>query len=328
MTPFSNLFGEQADKQESIFLSRHAASLFWLARYLERAENLARLLDVTHIFSPASDNAQNWRSVIALHYDEAMFAKCYKEFSEENAIRFYLFDKRNTNSILSSVTQARDHASELRAMISTDMWVQLNVMYQQMLELSEKPFSLPGLSNLLARVRRNCQTHQGITDGGLYRDQGWYFYLLGQQLERAEQTSLLIDIKYHLLLPSPDDIGSPIDANQWFSVLRATNGYHAFRREHPHAITPVTVTSFLLRDRYFPRSLLFSLQTIRAALHELNEQHGLECSELVERAQLLVAELDEHTVQQFIEQGLHEWLDNMQKRMNELSSAIAEQYFS
>lgn len=310
------------------FLARHANCIYWVGRYLERAENLARLLEITYIFTPASMGAQNWQSVISLHEDEKAFATRYSAVNATNAIRFYLSDRSHPNSIMSCLETARGNASQLRAVISTDMWVQINVMYNDMLAIAEKPISMPDLNHALSRIRRQCQTHHGLAEGTLYRDQGWYFYLLGKYMERADQITRLLDIKYHLLLPSPEDVGSVIDASQWFALLRAANAYHAFRREHPYVISPATVAGFLLCDRRFPRSASCCLKTVSNALGKLQRDYQLPQIEgIITQSDSLRHQLLSTGIDQIIGAGLHEYLDHIQMQLSAVTQQISGQYF-
>ncbi len=132
------------------------------------------------------------------------------------------------------------------------MWVQLNVFYNRLAGLRAMPISSPGnLAALFASIKEACQTHTGITEGTFFRDQGWYFYQIGRYIERADQTTRLLDIKYHLLLPSIADVGSPVDVGQWNALLRSAAGYHAYRRLHAASMTPARVAGFLLLNTGF-----------------------------------------------------------------------------
>ncbi len=311
-----------------IFPSRYAQCMFWLSRYMERVESLATLLDVTHTFSPASRNAQNWQSVLTLHYDEEAFAQRYLKLTAGNVIRFYLVDDSHPNSIMSVLQQVRLNASQLRPLISIEMWVQINRMWSATRELGNQPITPQDLSHVLSTIRTQCQTFAGITDGGLYRDQGWWFYLLGKHLERADQTTRLLDIKYHLLLPSLDVVGSTIDASQWFSVLRAASGYYAFRREYPYIVNPTTVAGFLLLDRRFPRSVAACIETIGYALEKLRERHNLpKTDDVIALNQTLSTQLRSEPIESIITQGLHEYLDQIQLRLMEMSGRVGQHFF-
>jgi uncharacterized alpha-E superfamily protein len=311
-----------------LFLSRYAECMFWMSRYLERIENLACLLDVTYSFSPASQNEQNWQSVLALHYDEEAFRSRYLKLTAKNVIRFYLVDDSHENSIFSCLQLARINASQLRPVISVEMWVQINIMYNNLRDLSARAVAPRELSHILSTVREQCQTLAGMAEGGLYRDQGWYFYLAGKQLERADQTTRLLDIKYHLLLPALEKVGSTIDASQWFSLLRAASGYHAFRREYPYVVNPATVAGFLLLDRRFPRSVAACIDTASYALEKLSGHFGLDfADEVISLNQALSGQFRQTSIETIIAQGLHEYLDRIQLHIVHMSERIALRFF-
>lgn len=266
--------------------------------------------------------------MLALHDDEQNFSQRYLKLTAKNVIRFYLSDDSHENSILSSLHAARLNASQLRPVISIEMWVQVNRMYNALRDLSQQVTSPKDLGAVLADIRKQCQTFNGITESVLYRDQSWYFRLLGKNLERADQTTRLLDIKYHLLLPSLDQKGSTIDASQWFSLLRAASGYHAFRREFPYVVKPDTVAGFLLLDRRFPRSVAACVETIDYALEKLHSQYHLEhASRIIDINQELSQQLRNDTIERIIAGGLHEYLDRIQLHFNRTSASIAQHFF-
>ena len=238
-----------------VLLARYADCIFWLARYVERAENLARILDVNETFSRDSRGGQNWRSIVQLNSDEERFFATHRAASVHTVVNFYVIDAGNPTSIVSTIRYARENARTLRPLISTEMWVQLNVFYNRLVGLGASDLAPGNLAALLTTIKEACQTHTGITEGTFFRDQGWYFYQLGRYIERADQTTRLLDIKYHLLLPSISDVGSPTDVSQWNALLRSAAGYHAYRRLHAASTTPARVAGFLLLNPAFPRSV-------------------------------------------------------------------------
>jgi uncharacterized alpha-E superfamily protein len=313
---------------QDLYLARYSECSFWISRYMERIENIARVLDVTHTFSPASLNEQNWESVLALNSDEETFAERYETLTAENVIRFYLTDASHPGSILSCMHAARINASQIRPVISTEMWIQINTMYNTIRTRIKKDVAPEELWFILADIRNQCMMFAGCAESGLYRDQGWYFYMLGKYIERADQTTRLLDIKYHLLLPSPDAVGSTIDASQWFSLLRAASGYHAFRREYPYVISPTTVAGFLLLDRRFPRSVTACLATVSHALKKLQSQFNLvQTRDISALNEVLRTKLKSDSIEKIISGGMHEYLDKVQLHLTKLSNHIASHYF-
>lgn len=326
-TMYMSMGGTTPDTSD-LLLARHADSAYWMARYLERAENLARLLEVTHIFSPASSGVQNWQSVLQIHQDTEHFEARYATVSAPKVVRFYLTDDENPNSIYSCLNAVRSNASILRAHISTELWVQINSMYNHIRTCKDEEMKLQDISALLAKIRRKLQTAAGIAEQTLYRDQSWYFHVLGRQLERADQTTRLLDIKYHLLLPSVSDVGSTLDLAQWVVVLRAVSGYHAFRREHPHKLTPSAVVGFLLFDERFPRSLRAAVNTAGDALRHLRNDYRLnQAEEALGITVNLLQTLGLEQVDRIVAEGLHEYFDQMQLRFMEIHTSLARRFF-
>ena len=246
-----------------------------MARYMERAENLARILDVHETFSRDSRGAKNWMSIVQLNADEKRFLSRYESATAQNVVNFYVLDTQNPTSIVSAIRSARENARTLRPLISTEMWTQINVFYNKLLSLGPSDIAPHNLTRLCNMVKEACQAHTGITEGTFYRDQGWYFYQLGKYLERADQTTRLLDIKYHTLLPFADGVGSPLDVSQWNAVLRSAAGYHAFRRVYPRGMTPSAVAGFMLYNESFPRSVTTCVRQIDGLLVRLKSRYIL-----------------------------------------------------
>lgn len=308
-------------------LARYAESLFWMARYLERVENLARVLDVTQTFEASGRAAQAWESVVRINADEEAFRARYGAASPEAVRRFYLLDRDNPTSIPAAVAAARQNARTLRPLISTEMWQQLNVFHGWIGALTEEDAAADQLSRLCARIKEDVQLHTGITEGTFFRDQGWFFLQLGRQIERADQTTRLLDIKYHLLLPSLADIGSALDLSQWHALLRAAAGYHAFRRAHPRGLTPSSVADFLLLNDAFPRSTLLCVRLAEWNLDRLRGRYGLGVRAPAERLDALRAGLEARTIDEIIADGLHEFLDWVQRMLIDVAGEIGTAFF-
>jgi uncharacterized alpha-E superfamily protein len=309
-------------------LSRYAEATFWMARYVERAENLARILDVQETFSRDSRGGQNWRSVLQLYTDEERFMERHDTVEAADVIHFYVLDQDNPASIQSCIKMARENARTLRALISTEMWVQLNMFHSKLRALTATDLAEPRLDRLCTIIKEACQTHTGITEGTFYRDEGWYFYQLGRLVERADQTTRLLDVKYHLLLPSASEIGSPFDVSQWNAVLRSASGFHAFRRLYPSGMSPATVTAFLLFDRGFPRSVMACVSSIEETLTRLRARYNLHSGVASqERLDRLRRTLEEETSDSIIGRGLHEFLDGIQLALIQVSSQLGQDFF-
>lgn len=310
------------DRQPCL-LARQAENIFWMARYVERAENLLRLLDITQTFSPGSSNAQNWQSILELHLDTPQFLASCPTVSAENVTRYYLTDENSPNSVMSCLANARQNSSTLRAIISTEMWVHINTLYNFMRGVKLEEYEPQEWHELFMELRSRCQAYTGVTESTLYRDQGWYFYQLGRQLERADQVTRLLDIKYHLLLPSVEDVGTSLDDQQWYALLRAAGGYHAFRRERPAELSPHTVAGFLLQAKRFPRSLASCLHAVKETLFILTRDYRLEAAEEAYAVSNdMIYKLESRDIELIIGNGLHEYLDNVQLGVIETTNRL------
>ncbi len=309
-------------------LSRYAEAVYWLARYIERTENLARVLDVNETFSRDSRGSQNWISILQLYRDEERFAESGLEATAENVLYFYALDQNNPSSIISSIHMARENARTLRPLISTEMWIQLNILYNHLRAMTRANLAEPRIARFCSFIKEACQTHTGITEGTFYRDEGWYFYQLGRWIERADQTTRLLDVKYHLLLPSARDVGSPLDVSQWNSVLRSAAGYHAFRRVHPSGMTPTDVAGFLLFHKRFPRSVKACMSELEELLHDLKTTYDLRQGVgALEQLDNLRSGLVNQTADSVVESGLHEFLDWIQSTLINVHNELGRDYF-
>ncbi len=310
-------------------LSRHAESTVWLARYMERIENLARVLDVTETFTRTSQAENGWRSIIQINADDARYYSTRDEADMDGVAEFYVLDRENPNSISSIITLARENARTLRPLISTEMWTHINMFHNWVRQLTRRDIRPSQLSALCSRLKQECQTHNGITEGTFYRDQGYHFYNIGKYLERGDQTTRLVDIKYHTLLPRDAGIGSPVDVSQWSAVLRAAAAYHAYRRVMPRSLTPAQVAGFLLLNNAFPRSLVLTLRQVFWALSQLRTDYGLRSAgAALEHMDELQAALADQTIEQIILRGLHEFLDWVQVQLQRIQNDVAMSFWA
>ena len=309
-------------------LARYAENIFWMARYMERAENLARILDVNETFGRDVHGAKNWHTVVQLNGDLERFYTRYDVASAENVVNFYILDGQNSTSILSGIKMARENARVLRPLISTEMWAQINVFYNRLQSLAGQAIELHNLGQLCTEIKEACQTHAGITEGTFYRDEGWYFYLLGKFVERADQTTRLVDIGYFSLLRSFQDVNAPQDFVQSYALLRSVAGYHAFRRVYPRGMTPAAIAGFILYNESFPRSVALCVREINLVLTRLKSRYKLRGgSGAMERIDEIMASLNTRTIEQVIEEGLHEHLDWLQLLLSNFTSELTRSFF-
>ena len=299
-----------------------------MARYIERAENLARILDVNETFSRDSRGWQNWQSILQLYRDEEQFLENHETADAESVLYFYTLDQTNPTSIISAVNAARANARTLRPLISTEMWIQLNIFFNSLRNKKREDLAEPRLARFCTSVKEACQAHTGITEGTFYRDEGWFFYQIGRCLERADQTTRLLDVKYHLLLPNDKSVGSPFDVSQWNAVLRSAAGYHAFRRVYPSGLSQKSVAGFLLFHSQFPRSVRACVRDVDNRLTELRSNYNLRRgSRALEELDELCAALDEMTIEELISKGLHEFIDWIQVKLIRTHSELGAAFF-
>jgi uncharacterized alpha-E superfamily protein len=307
-------------------LARFAENNFWLARYMERAENLARILDVNETFAQDGRGPEDWLPIVHLHADDARFSQMHDTATADAVIHFYVLDRDNPTSIIAAVRMARENARSLRHLISTEMWRHLNVFYNRLALLGPADLSLSNLSRLCATIKEDCQLHTGIVEGTYYRDQGWYFYHLGKYLERADQTTRLLDINYHRLMRSPE--GAQVDASQWNAVLRSAAGYHAFRRAYPSGMEPAKVAGFLLFDPGFPRSVAVCVREMADLFRGLTSLPDLSGAPVRMGAlEALRRSSGATDVNRVLTTGLHEFLDQLQLQLIRLTNDLGSTFF-
>jgi uncharacterized alpha-E superfamily protein len=309
----------------SSLLSRFAENMFWLARYMERAENLARILDVNNPFASNERGEPEWQPIVTLFADERRFFEAHDEASARNVLKFYLTDRDNLSSMVSTVGAARENARTLRHLISTETWTQLNMFHNRLKDLRDRDLTLSRLSGLCLQIKESCQLHTGIIEGTGYRDSGWYIYQIGKYLERMDQTTRLLDINYHRLLPSLEDVGTEIDASRWNALLRSAAGYHAFRRVHPKGMSPTVVADFLLFDRGFQRSVAVCVGLVDEMMRRLGTTADLSLAD--ETLQVLKRIAGASGIDSVIAGGLHEFLDHIQQQVMAMTDGLGAALF-
>lgn len=308
-------------------LSRVADSAYWMGRYIERAENIARFIDVNQHLALDDFAAGQWAPLVAITGDQALFDARYEAPSRSNVLRFLTVDADYPNSILSCVRSARENARTIREIISVDMWEEINQFYHFVERWAKEPMMLLNPHAFLVHVRRASNTIEGITNGTMSHGEAWNFVQTARMLERADKTSRILDVKYFILLPDVRDVGSPIDTIQWAALLKSASALHMYRRRHGR-ISPENVAEFLLLDRYFPRSVHFCLLQAEQSLREVS---GSSREAFSNRAEQLLgrlrSELDYMHVRDVFARGMHEFIDDLQSRLNQIGDAITETFF-
>ena len=311
-------------------LSRVADSIYWMSRYIERAENVARFVDVTlNLMLDLPDRSEGqWQPLVDITGDTEGFAARYGEATQRNVIQFLTFDPENVNSILSCLRAARENARSVREVISSEMWEQLNQSYLMISGAARTRGYLSDPQELFASVKLGSQVFAGVTDATMTHGEGWHFCLLGRKLERADKTSRILDVKYFLLLPTAQDVGTTIDDVQWAAVLRSASAFEMYHKRHGR-ISPARIAEFLLLDREFPRAIHFCLAVARESVHAITgTPPGMFRSPVERVLGLLCSELAYAEIDGIIANGLHEYLDELQTKMNQVGQHIQETFFA
>ncbi|MGB7249402.1 MAG: alpha-E domain-containing protein [Phormidesmis sp.] len=305
-------------------LSRVADSIYWLNRYIERAENVARFVEVN--LNLLMDNpvgvAQQWEPLIAVTGDRLLFQARYGEITSDNVLNFLTFDCDYSNSIISCVRSARENARSVRETISSEMWEQINAFYLMVEDAAKnKPEDIRDIYAFYADVKMASHRFVGVTNATASWNESWHFGRLGRLLERADKTSRILDVKYFLLLPSAKAVGSPLDNLQWISLLKSASAYEMYRKAE-HTVTPASVARFLMFNPHFPRSIKFCLCRAEESLRTI--ARSPEGDPLISERALgkLRAELEYVTFDEIFQQGLHEFLDSLQFRLNQVGEYI------
>jgi len=310
-------------------LSRVADAVYWMGRYIERAENVARFIDVNQnlMLDLPSGFGEQWQPIVDTTGDRAAFQAQHGEATERNVVQFLAFDTRNPNSIYSCVLAARENARSVRETISSEMWEQINSLYLLVSGESRKPLA-EGLPEFCRQVRMACHLFQGISHSTMSHNEAWHFIRLGTSLERADKTTRILDVKYFILLPSVSDVGTPYDDIQWAAVLKSVSGFEMYRKCFGR-IMPERVVEFLLLDGEFPRALRYCIGLADNSLHSISGSRlGTFSCPSEQRLGLLRSELDYAQVDSILQSGLHEFFDALQLKMNTIDECIRGDFFA
>jgi uncharacterized alpha-E superfamily protein len=310
-------------------LSRVANSIYWLNRYIERAENIARFSDVN--FNMSLDMpigmVQQWEPLIMTSGDRDLFFERYGEVTPENVIRFLTFDEEYPNSILSCLNSARENARSVREIISSEIWEQVNSFYH-FVQDAAKSTQVINWPSFFRRVKQESHLYVGIANVTMTHNEGWHFGQMGRFLERADKTTRILDVKYFILLPSARDIGSTLDELQWAALLRSASAYEMYRKQDLQRINPTAVARFLLLDPAFPRSIRFCIHQAERSLQRITgTPKGTWCNPAERYLGKLRSDLDYLIIDEVIESGLHEFLDGLQSRISAVDDCIFDLFF-
>lgn len=314
-------------------LSRVADSIFWMSRYIERAENVARFIDVNmqlamDLGTQGLSESQQWAPLVATTGDLELFSELYGEPNRVAAIEFLTFDERNANSIVSCLRLARENARTVREMISSSMWEELNKFFLTVVAARSSDAIRDSAYEFFNQIKLSSNLLEGITVATMSHGEAWHFARMGRLIERADKTSRILDVKYYVLLPDAQDVGTPLDTVQWSALLESASALEMYRKRFGR-IAPAAVADFLILDREFPRaihnclirseeSLLAITGGIRGRFNTLAEKH----------LGRLRSQFDYTQIGEIIDQGLHEFIDAFQFQLNEVGDAIHETFFA
>ncbi len=315
-------------------LSRVANILYWTARYLERSENTLRLIDVNAqlVLDLEShrdfNDPRSWEPLVYVSGEEEKFFELYeKPVTEESVVQFLLFDARNPSSLLSCVATARENARCIRDHISSEMWQVLNTLYLRLKKHDYRDYAESGSSEYIDDLKLAIQQIYAVAESMAPRNEAWWFYLLGRYLERADNTSRILDIKYFMILPDRHHVGSVLDVIQWGSVLRSCSGYEAFRSTQRGQLRLENVINYLIRDREFPRSILASVNAADNALAKICANKDTQVHvDAVREINGLREHIEKTDIPALIASGLHEYLDDVQVRVAAVHRAMQDAF--
>ncbi|HEY1792628.1 MAG TPA: alpha-E domain-containing protein [Opitutaceae bacterium] len=321
----------QSRVQANVMLSRVAHSLYWMSRYIERAENIARLLEVNLQFIldfRGYDDAhlrEHWGSILASSGDKDTFDRHYGEADSRSVTEFFAFDLRNPNSILSCVFAARENARMIRDQISAEMWETINELYLFLRSRSTTDVWAAGHYEFFQDIKRNSHLFQGLTDATYSRSEGWEFIQFGKFIERANKTARILDVKYHILLPNAGDVGGALDTAQWQAVLKSASALEAYRRFYVREILPWKVAEFLIFSDSFPRSVHYCIGQVDEFLRRiLGESGARPKSEGARISRRLLADLQSLAIDEVLKDGLHEFLVEIGTCLEKISDEVVQ----
>ena len=311
-------------------LGRTASALYWMSRYVERAENMARLLEVGYRISlmpgTIDGHRDEWRSTLSSAACDWSYGQKHSEVTTAKVIDFMLFDEDNSGSVKSCLRTARNNGRSVRTALTRDVWESINSTWNELASVRPESITSERLPVFLDWIRQRSMAFRGALLGTMLRTDNYYFSQLGNFIERADNTARILDVKYFILLPRASDVGSDLDLQQWAQILRSVSAHRAYRWFYRDSrYRPWLVAEFLILKEQMPRSLVFSYDWIATALEGLSVLYGKQyaCHQLAADTRAL---LKTGSMEQIFQSGLHEFLQDFIAANNRLSASIAETY--
>jgi len=311
-------------------LSRIAEAMYWMNRYVERAENYARFMDVNYnlALESAPDAEQQWKPLVMITGDWDLYSDKYGKVEKNKVIYFMGFDPENPNSIYSTICMARENARAVRPELTKEVWEQINILYYKVKDgLNQQRWLNNGARLFFKEIKEGCQLLYGIYAITITRTDGWHFGKIGQLIERADKTSRVLDVKYHILLSDVKAVGSPIDISQWGALLKSVSAYDMYRKKFGK-LTALNISGFLISDTVFPRSMLFCLINAETSLRAMLSKETQKDIPVLSELRLLRQKMQHTDIETIFSHGLHEYIDTFQLNLNALSDTIYSTFFS
>ena len=310
-------------------LSRTADNLFWMARYTERAENTARLLDVNAQMSllpqTLDETSRGWASMIGISELDNVYLERYQTYDAQSVIQFMVSDLSNPSSIVSSITAARESARAVRGSLTTEVWETLNTTWLELQKMLSTDALVRDPSQFFEWVKFRSHLSRGVTIGTMLDDEAKFFMCIGTFLERADNTARLLDVKYYGSPTSQSQVQEniPRDFYHWTALLRSVSAFEVYRKTYRDVITPERVAELLILRSEMPRSLLACVNELDANLRLVSNDRS---SATQREAGKLRAELTYGTIDEILEQGLHTWLTRFLERINTIGGGISRDF--
>lgn len=307
-------------------LSRTAAQLYWMSRYMERAENMARILNVIHKISllpQAPGYRLDWRALLSITGTLSDYQQKFGEISEDNILFFLTLDQENPASIYNSLRLARENAHAVRGRITSEMWESINATWLDMKEHNLTSMQLMGTSAFFEWIKERSHLFRGVTYGTILRDDTYRFLRLGTFIERADSTARILDVQYHILMSQDRLANAALEYYQWGALLRSVSAFVAYRTIYRDQLKPESVAELLILRADMPRSLHACLDEIQQLLHQIEGDAGRRAQWLAEE---LHASLHYASINDIFEHGLHEFLVQFLNRIHELGNRIQQAY--
>jgi uncharacterized alpha-E superfamily protein len=310
-----------------MLLGRTANGLYWMSRYIERAENMARLLDagLRMALTRTASSSEEWNSVVVSAGCEFSFRNRHPEVSATAVSDFLLRDLTNSSSVLASVETARSNARMVRTALTRETWESINEAWMSIRRALARPVDERDLPAVLDTIKRETAQIRGTFYGTMLRNEIFDFAQLGTYIERADNTARILDVKYYVLLPSIQWVGSSLDNYQWESILRSVSAHRSYRWVYEADYRPTNIAEYLILDARMPRSLAFCHRNASDSLRRLSEAYGTRhgCHDT---ADTILTRLKAGTIKQIFDTGLHEFLGAFLQDNNRLGEEVARDY--